>query len=86
MTETITRVHGEAAALRLELDRLRKEYATFVLLVTELEAKFGFETPCVRDDGVGQLMRCFGYDIGECKQCGCDAPLNGGVCAWGCTR
>ena len=81
----VIRLHNEAVQLRAELDRVRKEFATFVLEVSALEHDHDIDVPCVRDDGVGALMHYFRHDIGECSRCKCRAPLEGGVCAWGCS-
>jgi hypothetical protein len=65
--------------LKAELERLRREYATFVIEVWHIASEphpEGFEAPGVLDGQVGALLeaawRC---DVGECEQCGAWAPL-----------
>lgn len=84
MPGKVIHLPNEAAQLRADLDRLRKEYATFALEVSELALRAGFEAPGVLDDSVGELMKFWRHEIGECARCQCRAPLADGVCAWGC--
>jgi hypothetical protein len=67
-----------------QLERVRKEYATFAIEASELE-RAGREPPGVLDDAVGALMRFFRYPIAECRRCEARAPLHDGRCAWGCS-
>jgi hypothetical protein len=72
--------------VKAEFERLRKEYATFALLVSELATQShpdGFETPGVLEDEVGALLKYWRHEIGECTYCGARAPLSEGRCAWG---
>jgi hypothetical protein len=84
MAGKVIPLHSEAAQLRAELDRLRKQFATFALEVGELAIQAGFEAPDVLDDNVGVLMKFWRLDIGECTRCKSRALLDCGLCAWGC--
>jgi hypothetical protein len=79
MTGKVIPLPSDAPRLRAELDRLRKQFATFALEVSKLAIRAGFEAPGVLDDGVGALMKFWRHPIGECSPCHCRAPLADGV-------
>lgn len=81
--------------LRRELDELGR-WAALGIIVDYQQQRSGWTAPwdvqlehllATVPARVAGLVRAFqGHEIGECRNCRHQAPLESGRCAWGCRR